>query len=149
MTSKPSNLRVVPYTPDHFDEIRAVCISQAGELANTDETHGRFTLFMYCDAYLEYGVAYILVDDKGVAQGYAFAAEDANVWRRDFEPYHLKIRELGCEYEQQAAIELDFYESVANEYPAHLHIDIAEDLCGQVVDACSWRHSLHDCAQTA
>jgi GNAT superfamily N-acetyltransferase len=131
MTPKPSNLRVVPYTPDHVNEVRAVCIAQAGELARTDETHGRFTLLMYCDAYLERGVAYILVDETGVAQGYAFAAEDANVWRREFEPYRKMIKELGCRYEQQAAIELDFYASVAKEYPAHLHIDIADKFCGQ------------------
>ena len=124
-------MKVVPYTPDHADELRAVCLSQASERARTEEAHGRFTLLMYCDAYLEHGVAYMLVDQEGVARGYVLAAEDAHAWRRDFEPYRAQIAELGAEYERRAKEELDFYESVADEYPAHLHIDIAEECCGQ------------------
>ena len=123
-------LRVAPYTPDHADELRAVCLSQASERARTNETHGRFTLLMYCDAYLDQGVAYMLLDDDGVAKGYVLAAEDAHEWRRAFEPYRAQIAALGPEYERRVAEELDFYESVADEYPAHLHIDIAEELTG-------------------
>lgn len=123
-------LRVVPYTPEHANELRAVCLEQAGEWARTEEAHGRFTLLMYCDAYLERGVAYMLVDEENVARGYVLAAEDAHVWRRDFEPYRARIAELGPDYEQLAAEELSFYESVAGEYPAHLHIDIAEAYTG-------------------
>ena len=51
---------VVPYAPEHRDELRAVCLAQAGEHANASEAHRRFTLLMYCDAYLERGVAYTL-----------------------------------------------------------------------------------------
>ena len=123
-------LRVVPYAPEHAEELRAVCLSQASERARTDEAHGRFTLLMYCDAYLEHGVAYMLVDEGDVARGYVLAAEDAHVWRRDFEPYRARIAELGPDYERRVAEELDFYESVAGEYPAHLHIDIDEAYTG-------------------
>ena len=121
-----NSLRVAPYASEHADELRAVCIAQASERARAEEAHGRFTLLMYCDAYLERGVAYMLLDGEGVARGYVLAAEDAHVWRRDFEPYRIRIAELGPDYERRVAEELDFYESVAGEYPAHLHIDIAE-----------------------
>ena len=126
-----SGLHVIRYSAEHADELRAVCLAQASERARTDEAHGRFTLLMYCDAYLERGVAYMLLDEGGVARGYALAAEDARAWRKDFEPYRRRIAELGPDYEHRVADELDFYESVADEYPAHLHIDIAEVLCGQ------------------
>ncbi|MBR3315897.1 MAG: GNAT family N-acetyltransferase [Atopobiaceae bacterium] len=125
-----SGLHVIRYSAEHADELRAVCLEQASDRARTDEAHGRFTLLMYCDAYLERGVAYMLVDGEGVARGYVLAAEDAHVWRHDFEPYRARIAELGPDYEWRVAEELDFYESVAGEYPAHLHIDIAEAYTG-------------------
>lgn len=123
-------MRVVAYTPEHVEELRTVCIEQASERARTDRKHGAFTLLMYCDAYLEHGIAYMLLDDEGVARGYVLAAEDAHVWRHDFEPYRAQIVRLGPEYESRVADELDFYESVSDKYPAHLHIDIAEEFTG-------------------
>ena len=123
-------MKVVPYSPEHIDELRAICIEQASERARTDETYGHFTLLMYCDPYLEHGVAYMLLDDDGVARGYVLAAEDVQQWRRNFEPYRQQILALGPEYQQRIAGELAFYEKVADEYPAHLHIDISEDYTG-------------------
>jgi ribosomal protein S18 acetylase RimI-like enzyme len=128
---KASEFMVAPYSREHADEMRAVCLAQASERARSDEAHGRFTLLMYCDAYLERGVAYMLLDEGGVARGYVLAAEDARTWRSDFEPYRQQIAGLGADYERRVAEELDFYESVAGEYPAHLHIDIAEECTGQ------------------
>ena len=64
-----------------------MCLAQASERARTEETHGRFTLLMYCDANLERGVAYMLLDEEGVARGYVLAAEDARVWCRYFESH--------------------------------------------------------------
>lgn len=124
-------MRVVVYTPEHADELRAICLDQAGEEARESEAQKAFTLLMYCDAYLELGVAYMLLDDVGVARGYVFAAEDAHAWRRAFEGHRRRIAALGPDFEQQAAEELDFYESVADSYPAHLHIDIAEGFTGR------------------
>ena len=69
-------MNVVPYTPEHADELRAVCIASASERARTSETHAAFTLAMYCDPYLEHGVAYMLVDEAGVAHGYVLACEE-------------------------------------------------------------------------
>lgn len=124
-------MRVVPYTPEHADEMRAVCLEQAGEEARASESQETFTLLMYCDAYLELGVAYMLLDDEDIARGYALAAEDAHAWRCAFEGYRRRIVGLGPDFERQAAVELDFYEGVADLYPAHLHIDIAEEFTGK------------------
>ena len=63
------SMRVVPYESSHIDELRAVCIEQASERARTEEASGQFTLWMYCDPYLENGIAYMLLDDEGVARG--------------------------------------------------------------------------------
>ena len=87
-------MRVVPYEPSHIDELRAVCIEQASERARTEEAYGQFTLWMYCDPYLENGIAYMLLDDEGVARGYTLAAEDAHEWRKSFEPYRERIAQL-------------------------------------------------------
>ena len=59
------------------------------------------------------------------------AAEDARAWRKSFEPYRQQIVTLGAEYQRRVDEELDFYESVADDYPAHLHIDIAEEFTGK------------------
>lgn len=123
-------MRVEPYTPGHREELRAVCIASASERARTDEVHARFTLLMYCDAYLDRGTAFMLLDADDVARGYVLCAESIAAWKGDFAPYLERIRELGPEYEARAQEELDFYESVADRFPAHLHIDIQEEYTG-------------------
>lgn len=123
-------MRVVPYEPSHIDELRAVCIEQASERARTEEAYGQFTLWMYCDPYLENGIAYMLLDDEGVARGYTLAAEDAHEWRKSFEPYRERIEALGPEFAPRVKEEHDFYDAVAADYPAHLHIDISEAYTG-------------------
>ena len=79
-------MRVAPYTPDHADEMRAVCLATASERARTEEKHGRFTRLMYCDPYLEHGTAFMLLDDDGVVRGYTLCAEDFESWKVAFEP---------------------------------------------------------------
>ncbi len=123
-------MKVVPYEPSHRDELRAVCIEQASERARTEEAYGQFTLLMYCDPYLENGIAYMLVDDEGVARGYTLAAEDARAWRESFEPYRERIEALGPEFGPRVKEEHDFYDTVYAQYPAHLHIDISEAFTG-------------------
>ncbi len=123
-------MRVAPYTPEHANEMRAVCLATASERARTDETHGRFTQLMYCDAYLEHGTAFMLLDDDGVVRGYTLCAEDFEQWKRDFEPYRKKIEALGPEYAQRVAGEYEALAATAGEYPAHLHIDIQESYTG-------------------
>ncbi len=121
---------VVPYSPEHADELRAVCIASASERARTSQTHAAFTLAMYCDPYLEHGVAYMLVDDEGTAHGYVLACEDWDRWAVDTAAYREKIEALGPEYQRRYADEATFYNSVKADYPAHLHIDIEEPYTG-------------------
>ena len=123
-------MRVVPYTPEHHDEMRAVCLATASERARTSDVHARFTLLMYCEPYLEHGTAYMLLDDDGVARGYVLCAEDYTSYRRTFEPYKTQIEGLGEEYRNRVAEELGYFEAVAERYPAHLHIDIEEAYTG-------------------
>jgi len=124
-------LRVVPFEERHREDVREVCLSQASERARTDALHGRFTLLMYCDAYLDAGIAYVVEDERGRARGYILCAEDAASWRQAFAPYLARIDELGPVYARRAREELDFYESVAEDFPAHLHIDVAEECTGR------------------
>ncbi len=123
-------MRVVPSIPEHAPRLREICIEQASERARTEETYGQFTLLMYCNAYLEHGVAYTLLDDNDEPQGYILAAESIDEWERDFELYRRQIESLGSEYASRVADEVAYYESVKAEYPAHLHIDISEHRTG-------------------
>ena len=123
-------MNVVPFSPEHTDELRAVCIASASERARTSETHAAFTLAMYCDPYLEHGVAYMLVDDAGVAHGYVLACEDWDRWAIDTVTYRERIEALGPEYQARYAAEATFYGSVKADFPAHLHIDIEEPYTG-------------------
>ena len=123
-------MRVVPYTPEHADEMRAVCLATASERARTEQKHGRFTLLMYCDPYLEHGTCFMLVDDEGVAHGYTLCAEDFTAWEKVFEPYRRQIEELGLEYAERVKNEYEDFARTAGEYPAHLHIDIEEPYTG-------------------
>ena len=121
---------VVPYTPAHADELRDICIATASERARTSQTHRAFTLAMYCDPYLEHGVAYMLADEAGVAHGYVLACEDWDRWATDTVAYREKIEALGSEYAARYADEATFYALVSDRYPAHLHIDIEEPYTG-------------------
>ena len=125
-------MRVMPYdhTPEHLRQLREVCISQASERARTSEAYAAFTLLMYCDPYLEHGIAYMLVDDEDRACGYVLSSGSIDAWERAFAPYRARIEELGPEYARRVADEYGYYRSVADAYPAHLHIDIAEDATG-------------------
>ena len=123
-------MRVVPYTPKHKDEMRAICLATASERARTSELHATFTLLMYCDPYLEHGTCYMLVDDDDVARGYVLCAEDWETWKPLFEPYAQKIRALSPEYEQRLAGEYAYFDQVEERFPAHLHIDIMEPWTG-------------------
>lgn len=123
-------MRVVPYTPDHADEMRAVCLATASERARTEQTHGRFTLLMYLEPYLEHGTCFMLLGDDGKAHGYTLCAEDFEAWKRAFEPYRRQIEALGPEYAARVAGEYEAFAVTADEYPAHLHIDIEEPYTG-------------------
>lgn len=123
-------MRVVPYTPEHRDEMRAICLSTASERARTDPLHEQFTLLMYCDPYLEHGTAFMLLDDDDVARGYVLCCEDYETWKPLFEPYAEKIRALSPEHAERLDGELEWFEELADTYPAHLHIDIQEEYTG-------------------
>lgn len=121
---------VVPYSPEHADELRSVCLATASERARTEEDYAAFTLAMYCDPYLEHGVAYMLVDHDGTAHGYVLACEDWDRWATDTVAYRERIEALGPDFAARYADETSYYESVKADFPAHLHIDIEEPYTG-------------------
>lgn len=125
-------MRVVPFDhdPQHAEQLKAVCLATASERARTEERHARFTLLMYCEPYLEHGVAFMLLDDDGVARGYSLSCEDYEAWKPKFAPYRAQIEEMGQEYRDRLVDELNYYETVYEKYPAHLHIDIEEAYTG-------------------
>ena len=123
-------MNVVPYSPEHADELRAICVANAGEHATASEESIAFTLAMYCNPYLEHGVAYMLVDEANIARGYVFACEDWDRWATATAAYRKQVEGLGPEYAACYNDEATFYASVSDRFPAHLHIDIEEPYTG-------------------
>ena len=124
-------MRVAPYTPEHKEEMHAICLATASERARIDPVHQQFTLAMYCDPYLEHGLAFMLLDDDGVARGYTLGCEDYATWPEVFAPYAAKIRSLSAEHAERMEGEMAAFAAVADEYPAHLHIDIMPGYAGK------------------
>ena len=121
---------VRPYTPEYRDQLRAVHMATASEHARSDETHGRFSLLMYCDEYLEHETVLMLVDENDHACGYIMCAEDYASWRKHMIPYAEEIQKLGEPYAHRPYDAFRDYEAASSEYPAHLHIDILEEYTG-------------------
>ena len=124
-------MRVAPYTPVMKEEIRAIHMATASERARTDQRHGRFSLLMYCDEYLDHETAYVLVDDDENPAGYILCAENAYEWAEHMKPYAEEIRALGDPYDKRVSAQIEEYQLAAAEYPAHLHIDILEKYTGR------------------
>ena len=123
-------MRIVPYSPEYRDAMRRIHLATASEKARTDEKHGRFSLLMYCDEYLDHEHALMLVDDENIPRGYILWAEDAHVWAENMQPYAEEIRKLGEPYIKRVEDGLREYNLAYEEYPAHLHIDILEEYTG-------------------
>lgn len=124
-------MRAVPYTPVYKEAIRAIHMATASEKARTDRRHGRFSLLMYCDEYLDHETAFVLLDENDTPAGYILCAENASAWAENMKPYAEEIISLGAPYDARVKTQIEEYRMAEKEYPAHLHIDILEQYTGQ------------------
>ena len=123
-------VKVRRYTSEYRKQMEDICLATASEKARTDEMHGEFTKRMYCDLYLDHGIAYMLVNEKAKAVGYCLAAKDIGTFLRESKKDRQGITGLSEEYAARAEAEWDGYLYCAEDYPAHLHIDILEEYTG-------------------
>lgn len=125
-----TSVTVEEYTPEFRDAVRKIHISTASEHARTDAKHRDYSLWMYCDEYINHEVSYLLFDENHIPKGYILCAEDFYQWKENMKPYAEKIKALGNPYDIIVERTLSGYEHLADRYPAHLHIDILEDFTG-------------------
>lgn len=128
--NKPEPVKVRKYSSHYRSQMENICIATASEKARTDKKHAAFTKLMYCDPYLDHGLAYMLMNEKNEAVGYILCAEDIERFLKDTKDTQRQIAQLGEPYEQRAWQEWNAYRRYAKEYPAHLHIDILEEYTG-------------------
>ena len=122
--------KVRAYTPEYRKRMEEICIATASDKARTDAVHGEFTKKMYCDLYLDHGIGMMLVDETEQAVGYVLAAKDIGTFLQKSKEDRKAITDLGEYYAKRAEAEWDGYLQYAEDYPAHLHIDILEDYTG-------------------
>lgn len=122
---------IIPYKDEYRTCVQEICIATASERARTDCSHREFTLWMYCDPYLDGGRAYLLMDDAGLPAGYVLCAESFEKYCSFIRPYEERIRSLGPLYAERMESERKEYEQYSVRYPSHLHIDLLEGVTGQ------------------
>ena len=122
--------KIRKYTPEYRQRMEEICIATASEKACTDEVHGKFTKLMYCDMYLDHGEALMLMNEKEEVVGYILAAKDIGTFLQKTKETREEITGLGEYYKNRAEAEWDSLLQRAEEYPAHLHIDILEEYTG-------------------
>lgn len=124
-------MHVIPYQPEYRKAIRAIHIATASDAARSDPKHHDFSLWMYCDEYLDHETVFLLMDQNEIPRGYILCAENFEIWKENMVPYAQKIKNLGHQYDKMVDGALKQYSFLSKEYPAHLHIDILEDYTGQ------------------
>lgn len=120
-------MRIVSYEEKYRQDIRQIAV-QCGSPDNfVNPEHRRFTELMYCDEYLDHETCFVLLDEDKPA-GYILCAENIDRFMENMKPYIREIEEQCPHF----AYRLDFraYQAYAEQYPAHLHIDILEEYTG-------------------
>ncbi len=124
-------MKVIPYNPVYLDAVRSVHLATASERARTDMRHQKYSLWMYCDEYLEKETAFVLLNDSDEVCGYILCAEDADTWAENMKPYEEQIQTLGSPYPEMISGQIEEYRMASELYPAHMHIDILEEYTGK------------------
>ena len=57
-------MTVEEYRPEWRDALRSIHMATASEHARTDEKHGKMSLALYCDEYLNHETVYVLLDEE-------------------------------------------------------------------------------------
>lgn len=119
-------MKIITYEPKYRKSVQNICIATASERARLDPVHGKFSLLMYCDEYLDCEMAYLLMNYQDEPVGYILCAKDSSVWKENMKPYAEQIKALPGDYGRNVEDQLEEYEKYKDRYNAHMHIDIME-----------------------
>lgn len=109
------------YKDKDRESVERICAGEAGALRET-------FLDVFCRYYIETEPenCFIAVNEKDEAIGYILCAEDFDIWEKQFTIKYLKIAPSPIT-KRMGQGTIDGLRRYANEYPAHLHIDISEE----------------------
>ncbi len=118
------SIEIRGYKENEHKQIQDICIAVVDEAFLGQPDMEEKVLVSYCNYYIEKepNNCFVAVDGEKVA-GYILCAEDTTKWVENFKKDYIdkaKNEELKKYYEGTTEIPLKY----ANEYPAHLHIDL-------------------------
>lgn len=116
------------YQPKDRDAVRTCCLLNAGNPQK--EKQKEFILTTYCDYYIECEPenCFVAANDDDEAVGYILCAEDfARFKARFLRDYLPRARKLGFIKAKASVGSFGLQGKYAEDYPAHLHIDILDD----------------------
>ena len=115
------------------ERVREICRRTGPLEAVTDEDVGRYITDCYCDYYLENeaGTCFVLLDDAGTVQGYTLSAPEYKRYRRAFAPYLRRILQNPKSEKLEVRAEQIALRCFSPFFPAHLHIDLLDEVTGQ------------------
>lgn len=123
-------MEIIACRPEFKGAVEEICLATGSEHARTDAVHGTFAKLMYCDAYVDHGICYLLMADEQTPVGYVACAPSFQDWLVWGAPYFDQIRSLSEAYGKRLEGEIEMYRAFAEQYPAHLHIDILPEYTG-------------------
>ncbi|MEW9053760.1 MAG: N-acetyltransferase [Neobacillus sp.] len=114
------------------EKVEQICIATGSELAKKNVLLQEALLTVFCRYYIEQeqGNCFVAVNEQDEAVGYVFCAKDFHTWEQQFNRIYLKDsnNKMVVSIGQATIYGLG---SFAEEYPAHLHINIHPEFQGK------------------
>ncbi len=124
-----------PYRSEDKSRMQELCVRTSNPENEYHSDWAPYLMITYNDYYTEHEPesCFVLADDDDVPVGYIICAKSCRKWRRIFRREYLpKLRQ----YKDKSVLfepvmEMVFHSAFACRYPAHLHVDILKEYCGQ------------------
>ena len=125
MRERGPKVHIRPYQASDRPGVEHVCLVTASDYLNSTEELRQATLDTYCHYYIEREPehCFVIADENNDAVGYIFCAQDYTAWKKCFTEEYLEKTENPYTKKMGYA-EIEGYIELAEDFPAHLHIDI-------------------------
>lgn len=127
-------MNIRPMQPGDIPTLEKICLETAAPSLQKDARARENTLLLYSRYYTraEQDACFVATDEQDVPVGYILCAPDYNRYCKGFLSQERKeIQKLGFLRGIRATFEPRLQKPFAQEYPAHLHIDILPAYQGQ------------------
>lgn len=119
------------YHPKDANNLKRICIETASEVFQGKKLTETALTEVYCRYYIEHEPenCFVVVDKDDEAKGYILCAKDYETYKKVFKQNYLKTWNLATLI--MGNLSLNGLHDFAQEYPAHLHIDLLPECQGQ------------------